>query len=540
MPMVAVRIVEIKGLYLPGSPDSSAPPGSTRAAGYSPGYTSLDNQGRVYINRDLDGQWARNTQLIEITAEVTSPDGELPEGARIRWSARDPDDPFNERPEVHPDWAPTLDENDYDAAGAYAGPVEEDNEGTPDRSPSWEEVEGYPLSDATETSASTAIVEMRSTIRRHMTDIAGDNLIVRAEVEAEGIAEAAADETGMMTLWRRIDVEYIRMESAPPLPLEEVPRHFEPVFTQLDFSEERVIQDRQHIALDASTLGEQAPRFVSEIFSHAGEPGWFCLIAALEPHPLPEVQGAPLFTGVVTILDGGQGERRREYVEIPGHHPEASHVTFRWNGEQIGFSVAIAAILSDPPRTQLWLEPHDIQGQFTAGDGAVAHAYRDRLFFFPRARRRGAAWEPPGYGIPARVEAVVRGPGAAYTAGMSPTIDVGAARYFAGRTILFTHHRAWWDAERGQPRPGYEQSTLHTIVHELAHAFGMPHKCGYFDYRTPRRRTCAMNYRSHWMIDADQQLIPGTAGLVGNDLCGRHVKEIRRVRLEKNRGLRWR
>ncbi|WP_437930755.1 hypothetical protein WMF37_16515 [Sorangium sp. So ce291] len=536
--MAAVRIVDIKGLYLPGFPDSSAPPGTTRAAGYSPGYKSLDDQGRVYINRDLDGEWARNTQLIEITVEVTSLEGELPDDARIRWSARDPDDPFNERPEVHPDWAPTLDENDYDASGSYVTPTGEDNEGTTDSRPGWEEVEGYALSDATETSASTAIAGMRSTIRRRMTDIAGDNLIVRAELE--GVAEAAGDETGIMTLWRRIDVEYIRMESAPPLPVEAVPKHFEPVFTQLDFAEERVIQDRQRLALDANTLGETASRFVSEVFSHAGEPGWFCLIAALEPHPVPQARGAQLFTGMVTILDGGEGERRREYVEIPGDHPDAGQVMFRWDGEQIGFAVAMAAVLDDPPRTRLWLEPHDIQSQFTAGDGSVAHAYRDRLFFFPRARRRGAAWEPPGYGVPQRVEADVRGPGAAYVAGMSPTIDIGPARYFAGRTIVFTQHRAWWDPEREQPRPGYERHTLHTVVHELTHAFGMPHKCGYFDYLTPRQTTCCMNYRSHWMIDADQQLIPGTAGQVGHDLCGRHVKETRRVRLEANRGLRWR
>ncbi|WP_437784856.1 hypothetical protein [Sorangium sp. So ce1097] len=538
--MSAVRIVDIKGLYQPGFPDRSAPPGETRAAGYNPGYTSLDNEGRVYINRDLDGQWARNTQLIEITVEVTSPEGDLPEGARIRWSALDPDDPFNERPEVHPDWAPTIDENDYDAAGNYVGPTGDDNEGTQDRSPGWEEVEGYALLDATETSASTAIEGMRSKIRRHMTDIAGDNLIVRAEIEAEGLAETAADETGIMTLWRRIDVEHIRMESAPPLPVERVPEHFAPVFTQLDFAEERLIQDRPRLALDAGTLGEVASRFVSEVFTHAGDPGWFCLIAALEPYPVPQTPGALLFTGTVTIRAGGEGERRREYVEIPGEHPDASQVTFRWDGDAVSFAVAIVTLLSDPPRTRLWLEPHDIQSEFTAGDGSVAHAYRRRLFFFPRARRRGAAWEPPGYGIPSRVQADVRGPGAAYVVGMSPTIDVGPARYFAGRTIVFTHHRAWWDPALAEPRPGYEERALHTIVHELTHAFGMPHKCGYFDYRTPRRTTCCMNYRSHWMIDADQQLIPGTAGLVGNDLCGRHVKETRRVRLENNRGLRWR
>jgi hypothetical protein len=97
----------------------------------------------------------------------------------------------------------------------------------------------------------------------------------------------------------------------------------------------------------------------------------------------------------------------------------------------------------------------------------------------------------------------------------------------------------WWDRTRGVPRSGYQQSMLHAIVHELVHAFGMPHKCGYFDYRTPRRRTCCMNYAPNWMMDAELELIPGTSERVGNDMCGRHLKELRRVRLENNRGLRW-
>jgi hypothetical protein len=539
-PRIAVRIVDIKGLYLPGFTEGSRPPGTARAAGYKPGYKSLDNRGRVYLNQDLEGRWTKNTQVIEITAEVTILEGELPSGARIRWSVRDPDDPLNERPEVHPDWGPYLDRNDYDDAGAYVSPAPDDDEGTAAGSPRWEEVEAYALSDATETSAWTAITGMRSKVRHHTTDVAGDNLILRAELDAPTLAGATGDETGIMTVWHRVDVEYIRMESALPLPVEAVPGHFEPAFAQLDFAAERVVPDRPYMAPDESTLGESSSRFIDEVFSHEGDPGWFCLISALDPYALPAVRGEVLVTGMVTILDSGDGEKRREYLEIPGSHPDADHVTFRWNGEEVGFRVAIATVLPGPPtRTQLWLEPHDIQSQFTAGDGSVAHAYKNRLFFFPRSRRRGAAWEPPGYGIPTRVEAVVRGAGAIYTVGMSPTLDLGDARYFAGRTILFTRHRAWWEAERERPRRGYEQGALHTAVHELVHAFGMPHKCGYFDYRTPRKKTCCMNYRPNWMIDTEQQLIPGTSGRTGNDMCGRHLKEVRRVRLKDNRGLRW-
>jgi hypothetical protein len=67
----------------------------------------------------------------------------------------------------------------------------------------------------------------------------------------------------------------------------------------------------------------------------------------------------------------------------------------------------------------------------------------------------------------------------------------------------------------------------------------MPHKCGYFDFRAPRDKTCCMNYRPNWMLDDKRNLIRGTSGKTGSDVCGRHLKEVRRVHLEDNKGLAW-
>ena len=536
-----VRITDIRGLYLPGYPDASPrPPAATRAAGYKPGYKSLDNQGRIYKNRDLRGRWKANVQFIEVTVQVALLEGELPPDARIRWTVVDVDDPFDERSEVDPDWAPYLDGNDFDAAGRYKGPTADDNEGKQAADPPWEQVESYAISDRTQTRATTAIEKMTSKVRYHMPGVAGDNVILHAHLESVTPVEATGDKTGIMTLWHRLDVEYVRMQSAPSLPVEGVQQHFAPAFTQLDFARERVIPDQRYMAPDEDVLGESSARFLAEAFSHQSDPGWFCLIAAMEPYPLPEKRGEVIFNGMVTIRDGGSGEKRLEYIEIPGTHEDAAYVTFRWEGREVSFSVAMATFVREPPeRTLLWLMPHDVQPLFTAGDGSIAHAYQSRIFFFPRARRRDTTFEPGGYGIPERVEATVRTAGAFYTAGMSPTIDLGKNQYFAGRTILFTHHGAFWDRARAAPRPAYRQKILHAIVHELVHAFGMPHKCGYFDYRTPRRYTCCMNYDPNWMIDAKLELIPETSERIGNDMCGRHLKEVRRVRPENNRGLRW-
>jgi hypothetical protein len=111
--------------------------------------------------------------------------------------------------------------------------------------------------------------------------------------------------------------------------------------------------------------------------------------------------------------------------------------------------------------------------------------------------------------------------------------------YFAGRTCMFTHHREYLDATTGGPTDGFADYFVTVVGHELIHAFGMPHKCGYFDFRAPRNQTCCMNYGSSWMIDERHELRHGTGGRCGKDVCGRHLEEIRAVRLHENKGLNW-
>ncbi|WP_438038927.1 hypothetical protein [Sorangium sp. So ce128] len=159
--------------------------------------------------------------------------------------------------------------------------------------------------------------------------------------------------------------------------------------------------------------------------------------------------------------------------------------------------------------------------------------------YSPRFRKKGGAVTPGGYGTAANVKAKLFNPGAFYTAGISPTVTAKGKEYFAGRTIMFTHHSAYRDAGTGLPKPTSRGRIVGTIVHELVHAFGMPHKCGYFDFRAPRDKTCCMNYRPNWMLDDKRNLIRGTSAKTGGDVCGRHLKEVRRVHLEDNKGLAW-
>jgi hypothetical protein len=90
------------------------------------------------------------------------------------------------------------------------------------------------------------------------------------------------------------------------------------------------------------------------------------------------------------------------------------------------------------------------------------------------------------------------------------------------------------------PSPGFVDDVISTVVHELTHAFGMPHKCGYWDWRTPRRHSCCMNYDVTWLVGPppDFKLLENTVGQTGNELCGRHLMEVRRVHLERNKALK--
>jgi hypothetical protein len=219
---------------------------------------------------------------------------------------------------------------------------------------------------------------------------------------------------------------------------------------------------------------------------------------------------------------------------------DADYIRITWPGSTVGFTAYSqqSFLKGVAPYTRLWLLEHDVQPEFTAGDGSHAHAYGKTYWYLPRGMLHGATWTPGGYGAPDKVDVEVYLPGAFYDSGVSPPIKVSGKKYFGGRTVVFTHHGLYYDSVKKTPEPGYASEIVVDVAHELVHAFGLPHKCGYYDYRTPRDKTCPMNYSPNWMIDDKLGLIPNSSNNIGKLLCGRHLKEIRRVHLEDNPGLK--
>ena len=533
---LAVELTDIVGLRAPVALGQSGLVRSERRAGY----LSEDHAGRVYLNHDLAGKWKSRAQQIQLEARVTSIRGVIPGDAKIRWRVIDVDDPSNDATGLHAQWGPYIDPRDY-ANGKQSGASGGDNEGAPSHAPPWEEVPGFPLASKAAHDATSAVVNGASKIILHCPSAAGDNFIVAAEVEAKTKVESVGARTGIITMWHRLQVESIRMNSGLPLPTADVAVPFEVACAELEFSPDRLVPDVPTMAPNDDALDSASSAYVEAVFANRAEPGWFCIVAAMEPHPLPTNVGAQLFGGHVDLKVAGSGRRHFEYFELPGSFPDADFAQLTFGSNTVGFKLFSIQVETTATGsiTRCFLEEHDVQPDFTAGDGSIAHAYAVRYMYSPRFRKSGAVVTPGGYGMPPEVEVAVFSPGAFYTSGISPTVHRGNSEYFAGRTVVFTYHGFYRDPKTGQPRSAFHQRALQVMVHELVHAFGMPHKCGYFDFRTPREKTCCMNYSPNWMVDNHRKLIPGTSGKVGMDLCGRHLKEVRRVRLQDNKGLAW-
>ncbi|MBC8167407.1 MAG: hypothetical protein H7Y20_16250 [Bryobacteraceae bacterium] len=571
----AVQIEEIDGLYKPVT--GAVPPGKGSAK--VAGYISEDNVGRIFVNRVPDGTWSKDTQYIEVSARVTAfGTASIPAGAKIKWTLTDPDDPTNDAPEFHRDWGKYVDANDYNAAGSPAGARPNDNAlahspgnlnedllfaSSAAGSARWAQATGGPAvtpvsrGEAQSNLTIVSRVTATSKIRVHCMNVLGTSLKLKADlIGVPATIPAHPAFTGVMTMWSRLDVEVVKMASAHSLAgvLPSVASFFLPACVQLDLQLERAVAGPLDKPVMAGTRPQDTPATLAwvdnaGVFTNKGRGGWFFLGAARLAVPLPTARPTALFTGTNYTLSASGAFAT---LEVAGSFPNADYAEFRWtdaagNTQEVGFGVFSPTVSGG--QTSMRLMGNDVTPDFTGhdADGSLRHAMQSQLLFFPRHQRTRTATSlaPGGFGVPtagARVEILPRG--AVSTSGRSPAVSVGTDDHFAGRTVLFTHHPKFSTRPPTvSPRPTFNAEILSTVVHEFLHAFGMPHKCGNWSWRTPRRpsaqKSCCMNYFNTWLLDASKNLLPGTVGNQGNDMCGRHLMEVRRVHLERNPGFGW-
>jgi hypothetical protein len=523
-PNVALAtLTEIRGLYKPGVDDRVAPPpGTTRGSGYVAGYLSEDDKGRIFRNRKLDGSWSKDTQFIELTAVVEPATVKLPAGAKMVWSFEDPDDASNEAPNVHEDAGRILDPNDYNPAGKL-GAIKGDNDpsGKKKASPRFEQAEPKYALSGSETLID--IPTRTSRVRFHVSDIAGDNFKIKAQVKADPKIDISMPaQTGVMTVWDRIDLEYVKMASAAELPVDQIAANYDIACAQVDVSLKRVVTG----ALDLPQMGanDAAARAMVDLyatkaggaFTMEGQGGWFFIAAANRLLPSRNA----------TILFEGEAEAHGDVVRLPsGTSLGATPAVVRvFNAAKIGGmtkpkpndkNLHIKFRVWNKTGRDLSIEPHDFHLPEDP-DNAFLDADLSHYGFAAGAK------------IP--VQVLSHGDKAMVTGGISPGgVDIGGKHFFGGRLIVFTQSLNASDY-------------IGTLCHELCHAFDNAHKCGNWDWiRQADRTSCCMNYWFQFVLDnaGPRAPIAWTQNRSSATLCGPHVRRMRDYHLQDNPGLAW-
>lgn len=535
-----VRVTDIAGLYQPGVDDrpvAARLPGTTQASGYSPGYTSSDNLGRIFINhahgtpaRLDNGTWTKNKQYVDITVVVDPPSVVIPPGSKITWSFEDPDDPTNEGPTVHVDAGKLLDPNDYAGSppvktGAAVG--DNDPYAKKQESPRFEQVTGrYALSG---NDTLIDIPTRTSKVRFNVSDIGGDNWRVKADIRPIApITTVTSFTTGVMTAWNRIQVEYVKMDSAVELPVDQIALHYDKACVQVDVSLKRVVTGAHDMAAmgpNDSDARDAVDRYVTSPpageFSKAGEKGWFFIVAANRMVP----------AHAATILYEGNAQAFGNRIRLPA-------------GTRLAQTPAVVRVFNSaaivgmsPPKPN----DHALHIKFVAGrprgqdvplERHDFHAVDDPVNSFLDADLSHYGFAA-GATIP--IQVLSFGDDALVTGGISPggvTQRDASGRdhhFFGGRLLVFTQSLTGPDV-------------LVTLCHELCHAFDNAHKCGNWDWKDQANRTsCCMNYWFQFVLDDATPRAPirWTQNRCSPEMCGPHLRHIRDYHLEDNPGLGW-
>jgi len=524
-----VQFKDIDGLYKPGVDDRAVkPPGTTRNSGREAGYTSQDNKGRIFTNRKPDGTWVKDTQFVDITVEVMPKGIVLPAGSKIVWTIEDPDDPTNEDPRVRKEVGKLLDPNDYSGATKTgANPNDNDPRGKADQTPKLEQLDAKYALAGNETLID--IPNRISKVRLNVHDVAGANYIVRAKVKDDPkINLSVLGSTGIMTVWHRIDLEYVKMDSADELPVADISTNYDIACVQVDVSLKRVVSGASDKAMfdsaDDNIAHTAVEKFANKStaanpggeFSKDGEKGWFWICAG----------NRLLSSKAAAILFEGDAKAFADTVRLPAvpAFADTPAIVRVFNPAKIAGKV--------PPLPN----DHDIHIKFRV----AAQAGRDLTIVphdFHKVDNPDVSFldaDLSHYGFAAgatiRIQVLSAGDEALVTGGISPGgATVGGKHFFGGRLIVFTKNVTGADR-------------LITMCHELCHAFDNAHKCGNWDWINQATTTsCCMNYWFAFVLDDSgvRKPIPWTQNRCSATMCGPHIVNIRDGHLEKNPGLGW-
>ncbi len=271
-------------------------------------YKSTDDKGRIYSNRTPELTPEDDKQYIDVTVNIKPPDLTLPEEATILWNLSDPDDPSNEAGGIGKYSQAILDPNDF-KAGEYLAQRPNDNTGEVEShmptnhyfEPISEDSKEYTFKPNSLTpekvkignvdaSVETKIIDGVSKIRIHVSDDGGDNFKLAVKLENGGDAvptKCMKDKTGIMTVWKRLDVEYRLMEPKRPLNTEALEDVMQDAYVELRIPPKAEKLTPAQNFIDPKNVGyeQKAVDLVRKKFINQDEKQWHFLAGCKAASP---------------------------------------------------------------------------------------------------------------------------------------------------------------------------------------------------------------------------------------------------------------
>ncbi len=596
---IQVQITGAKGLFTPNAEGVGE---------YQAAYASADDLGRVYSNRIYDPGnptvtvWTKDRQYVDLAVDVLTGGIALPAEARVVWQVEDPDDPSNEDPLTHAEAGDTLDPNDYDGRdndddGTADNSDGDDNSGSRDGLDVWEELDvAHALSEGN----ATAISSWASSVRFNATDDGGDNFILKAGLRLSAKGEPLdLQSTGVITTWKRVDVEYVKMTSAAPLTgLVDGAANdaFAKAFVEVVSAAARDVADIAEMGVNRYAAGNACDLYVTSAgeFQHEGDPGWFFAAAANHFVDTGGGGGANLWEGSALALSDGltmgmltNPSLAEDDRFLYGSKLGSLALAGGYRVMKTDIDVAQADLYADGTVLYNW---NGITGKYessapiishTTGNdieityGAAADAADGPILIYKTIVSAVVAWDPNGVGP---FGAILMYENFSWNPA-SETFRVWPQGYSTPTSynnLMFNLHGygfpSWstpWTRVLGTgatyvagispgPNGGLEGRTmvftaaggdLNVLIHEFGHAFGFHHICGNWDHRSDdndpdsaEKRCCTMHYSSmYFMLNHANPRRPVLWNYAnpGPYFCEEHAVVIRRQNLEDLSVLGW-
>ena len=277
-----------------------------------------------------------------------------------------------------------------------------------------------------------------SKVRLNVTDDGGDNFKAKAmlqiSAEAEPCEQGAA-ESGIMTVWKLIQLEAVKMPSGNELPYGSLNAHFEKAFVEWRIEPPRTVPDQNPMGPDGNTARIAVRAYVTAPpngqFEHEGQGGWFFMASAGDYVPDSGAQSEVL---IDFETDGNSTVDQGEGTGLPGQEPTWVAGILELPATIPSGKVVTSVSIFNPNGS----ESVTFGAELYEGDSGKIRVFAPN--YHPQEDNPNSddymGLPDHGFAVGSTIHAKVYSPGALYTSGISPALEVNGYFYFQGRTVV--------------------------------------------------------------------------------------------------------